>query len=362
MISFSWHYVLSSVPTHDPGTGEPVPTPVICQELVNALPIHSFQKTEEGVWRERLVDVPVRDDAEAGGAADDVRRAVMALRYASADPDDGTASSSSTSPSSLSGASSTSKPSESAKKIPRLRFVLPPDTTPALGSMLRVNNRGSPIEEDNPTAASLKSLPPGSIVKACPEGLVLVQDIADRIERCGGGASLIIDYGGDGSSGGDTLHGFRMHAQVHLLSRPGEVDVNANVDFGALREAVNQRVSLEGSLERKRRREGGRASAKTAGVSGDATNGAEGKSEGKPKRSRPRPEAFGPITQGKFLAKMGVVQRVERKIEDPATADDKADEIYSAMERLMAPDQMGERYKVLAIAVRKEGLFPPPAF
>ena len=59
---------------------------------------------------------------------------------------------------------------------------------------------------------------------------------------------------------------------------------------------------------------------------------------------------------------MGIVQRVEKKIEDPDTTDEEAFEIYSAMERLIVAEQMGERYKVLAIAPKKDGLFPPPGF
>ena len=43
-ICFSWHDTLSSVTTHDAVTGRPIPTFVICQELVDALPIHRFQK------------------------------------------------------------------------------------------------------------------------------------------------------------------------------------------------------------------------------------------------------------------------------------------------------------------------------
>jgi NADH dehydrogenase [ubiquinone] 1 alpha subcomplex assembly factor 7 len=346
IICFSWHDVLSSVPTHDAATGEPIPTFIVCQELVDALPIHSFQKIDGGVWRERLVDVAIRDESEATAAAKDIRLAV-ARRYASAEPSDGETTSSSD----LASTSTQSASETNEEKIPRLRFVLPPDTTPALRTILRVNNRGSPIE-DNPTAQSLDSLPVGSIIEACPEGLLLVQDIADRIEKCHGGAALIIDYGGDGSSGGDTLRGFWKHTQVHPLSRPGEVDVTADVDFGALREAVNRRVGLEESLERKRKQSTNKPSAL-------ANNTVEEKN---PEKSTVGPEAFGPICQGKFLAQMGIVQRVETKILDDTTTDEDADEIFLAMERLMAEDQMGERYKVLAIAAKKDGLFPPPGF
>lgn len=298
------------------------------------------------------MDVAVRDEEEASEAANSVRMAV-ARRYASADSND-TASS-------LSSVTSTSSPDMSPppeinKKIPRLRFVLPPDTTPALRSLLQVNGRGSPIP-DNPSSSSLNSLPVGSIIEACPEGLVLVQDIADRIEKCRGGAALIIDYGGDGSTGGDTLRGFWKHTQVHPLSKPGEVDVTADVDFGALREAVNRRVSLSESLERKRRQQQ-RGRARNASSVNGSEETTTGPSEGEPSR----PEAFGPISQGSFLAQMGIVQRVEKKIEDPETTDEEAYELYSAMERLMLAEQMGERYKVLVIAPKKDFLFPPPGF
>jgi len=366
-IHFSWHDVLSSVPTHDAVTGKPIPTFIICQELVDALPVHSFQKIEGGVWRERLVDVAIRDDSEASESTKDVHLAV-ARRYASAESDDAASSPASLAPSKKTPAASTS--SESGKKIPRLRFVLPPDTTPALRSMLRVNNRGSPIiDENNPTSKSpLDSLPVGSIIEACPEGLLLAQDIADRIEKCHGGAALIVDYGGDGSSGGDTVRAFWRHTQVHPLSRPGEVDVTADVDFGALREAVNQRMGVQESLERRRMKEGGKArSAESASeISKDTTKHLvqvkEYSNEESNNKAPLHPEAFGPVSQGKFLAQMGIVQRVEKKIEDPATTDEQAYEMYSAMERLMLAEQMGERYKVLAIAAKKQGLFPPPGF
>ena len=86
-ICVSWHDTLSSVPTHDTITNRPIPTFVICQELVDALPIHSFQKIDGGVWRERLVDVAIRDESEASEAADKVRSAVV-RRYANAEVDE----------------------------------------------------------------------------------------------------------------------------------------------------------------------------------------------------------------------------------------------------------------------------------
>ena len=344
-ISVEWHDVLSSVPTHDTD-GNPIPTFIICQELVDALPIHSFQKIDGGVWRERLIDCAIRDDSEASAEADKVRMAV-ARKYASAEDASAAASKSS--------ASSSSTP-ESTKKLPRLRFVLPPDTTPALRTLLRVDGAGSPLP-DNHASQSLDSLPAGSIIEACPEGLILVQDIASRIEKCRG-AALIIDYG-DNGAGGDTLRGFWRHTQVHPLSRPGEVDVTADVDFGALREAVNRRVSLEESLERKR----GTRNTDNSLTEAELVSELKDKlGENRTTNKTIKPEAFGPIPQGKFLCSMGIVERVENYIGKDETTDEQADEICSALERLVSVDQMGERYKVLAIAAKKEGLFPPPGF
>ena len=72
--------------------------------------------------------------------------------------------------------------------------------------------------------------------------------------------------------------------------------------------------------------------------------------------------AFGPITQGRFLASMGIVERVSSLIEDENTTDDEAEDLYSGLERLLAPEQMGERYKVMAIARKKDAIFAPPGF
>ena len=338
-ISVNWHDVLSSVPTQCPESGDPIPTFIICQELVDALPIHSFQKIENDQWRERLVDVAVRDKEEESTEVSNIKRAAGKMKYSAAESSDSITDSFSN--------TSTTSQEKGSKKLPRLRFVLPPDTTPALRTLLRVNGSGVPVE-GNPTAQALNDLPTGSVVEACPEGLLLAQDIADRIEKCNGGAALLIDYGEDGASSRDTLRGFWRHTQVHPLSRPGEVDVTADVDFAALREAVNQRVGLEESLKRKLSEEGKVLSPSTQTIDDE-----------KPIN---RPEAFGPVSQGQFLASMGIVQRVEKQIEADSTTDEQAYELYSALERLVAADQMGERYKVLAIARKKDGLFPPAGF
>jgi SAM-dependent MidA family methyltransferase len=66
--------------------------------------------------------------------------------------------------------------------------------------------------------------------------------------------------------------------------------------------------------------------------------------------------------QGRFLASMGIVERVVGLIEDEKTTDEESEDLYSALERLIVPEQMCERYKVLDIARKKDVIFAPPGF
>ncbi|MEN3377832.1 MAG: dehydrogenase [ubiquinone] 1 alpha subcomplex assembly factor 7 [Hyphomicrobiales bacterium] len=125
-----------------------------------------------------------------------------------------------------------------------------------------------------------------------------------------GGAALIIDYGYAETRLGETLQGVRRHGYADPLSDPGEVDLTAHVDFGALAQA-------------------GRAS-------GMSVNG--------------------PLTQGEFLHRLGIAQRATR-LKANATPQ-QATDIDSALARLTAPGQMGELFKVLAIADPKLGAMP----
>jgi SAM-dependent MidA family methyltransferase len=125
-----------------------------------------------------------------------------------------------------------------------------------------------------------------------------------------GGAALIIDYGHAASGFGDTLQAVADHTFADPLAAPGEADLTAQVDFAALaRTAV---------------REGARAP--------------------------------GPLTQGDFLRRLGIEQRAAR-LKANATQQQAAD-IDAALARLTAPDQMGELFKVLAIADPKLGALP----
>ena len=255
-----------------------ISTYVICQEFVDALPVHVFEKSVDG-WRERMVDVAVAPEDQDESAP--IEKEPV--------------------------------PTGTPEKKPRLRIVLSPNVSPACKTLLNVNPENGQKEDDDS--------PVGQVCEVCPEGILLMQDIAKLLQR-NGGAALIVDYGQEGST--DSLRGFSRHQQVNFLSRPGQVDITADVDFSALRHAVNQLV---------------------VDVKDDKSI-----------------FAFGPITQGRFLASMGIVERVVGLIEDEKTTDEEAEDLYSALERLIAPEQMGERYKVLAIARKKDAIFAPPGF
>lgn len=226
------------------------PVMMVLQEFIDALPVHVFQMTEEG-WRERLIDV-----------------------VSAADP----------------------KP-ESDELRPRLRQVLAPNVTPAVELFLESSN--------------YHNQPVGTVVEVCPEGIMLVQDIAKVLDE-NEGAALIFDYGQEGT--GDTLRAFSNHKQVPLTSSPGQVDITADVDFFALKQSIKDGET----------------------------------------------QAFGPVTQGEFLMRMGAGEMVIKKIEEPATTEEEAVAFSDALKYLVMPEHMGERFKVLAIGKKKEGIFAPP--
>ncbi|TMJ06205.1 MAG: class I SAM-dependent methyltransferase [Alphaproteobacteria bacterium] len=133
--------------------------------------------------------------------------------------------------------------------------------------------------------------------------------LAGRIAQHGG-AALIIDYGHTESGFGDTLQAVRGHAFTDPLEGPGEADLTAQVDFAA----VVIWAQHQGAVTR------------------------------------------GPIPQGEFLRRLGIEQRAAR-LKGSATPQQAAD-IDAAVTRLTAPDQMGELFKVLAIAAPKLGPLP----
>jgi NADH dehydrogenase [ubiquinone] 1 alpha subcomplex assembly factor 7 len=164
-----------------------------------------------------------------------------------------------------------------------------------------------------PYAAVLPDAPSGAQAEICEAGLALAAAIGARLERDGGSA-LIVDYGYDRGGRGASLQAVRSHRGADILDRPGETDISAHVDFAAL-----------------------------ARASGMPT--------------------FGPAGQGEFLRRLGIMQRAETL---KARANDaQRAAIDAALARLIASDQMGTLFRVLAVGDNRSaapaGFSDPPS-
>ena len=199
--------------------------------------------------------------------------------------------------------------------VPRLRQVLAPDVTPAVELF---------FQNSNSTVAH--NAPVGTVFEVCPEATLLVQDMAQVIEERGG-VALMIDYGQEGS--GDTLRAFSNHTQVPLTSYPGQVDVTADVDFFALKNCLVKRQERLSQF-------------------------------GNKNDSDEIISAFGPVTQGEFLMRMGASDMVIALIEQDSTTTEQANKFAEALKFLVFPEHMGEKFKVMAIGRKRDGIFAPP--
>ena len=166
---------------------------------------------------------------------------------------------------------------------------------------------GAPVARDDlPTVAD-----EDAIAELNEAGTVLAHAIGRRL-AVQGGAAVAIDYGHAMSAAGETLQAVRAHDYADPLTDPGSADITAHVDFAALARA-----------------------AQAAGA-----------------------QTFGPVPQGWFLAALGVLRRAERLAEGK---DDKSRAmIETALKRLIAPSEMGNLFKVLAIAA--PGMTAPAGF
>lgn len=148
----------------------------------------------------------------------------------------------------------------------------------------------------------------GAVIELRPAGEALAGELARRLAGHGG-AALIIDYGPAESGVGDSLQAVRGHAFHPVLDDPGECDLTAHVDFAALARA-----------------------ARRAGAA-----------------------VHGPVTQGAFLARLGIATRAAMLAAGNAA---RRREVEAAVRRLTAPDAMGELFKVMALA---DPALPAPA-
>ena len=116
-----------------------------------------------------------------------------------------------------------------------------------------------------------------------------------------GGIALIIDYGHERTSAGETLQAVRGHSFAPVLADPGEQDLTSHVDFEAVAAAAcgaNAKASLL-------------------------------------------------VTQGEWLIRLGIEARAQALLR---ANPERAGEIEAALERLTARDRMGGLFKVMALS------------
>ena len=168
---------------------------------------------------------------------------------------------------------------------------------------------GTPRLPDENIPAGFADSAEGTVLETQPAANAIAEEIGARLAR-DGGAALIIDYGYLKTAPGDTLQALYRHAFDDPLARPGEADLTAHVNFEALAAAA-------------------------------ARSGAT---------------ALPPLTQGEFLLRSGLLERAGALGAGKAHKEQEA--IRDAVERLAAPEQMGNLFKVLALTSDGRS-FPP---
>jgi SAM-dependent MidA family methyltransferase len=148
----------------------------------------------------------------------------------------------------------------------------------------------------------------GDIVEVRPGEDELIAGLTRRTAPL---AALFIDYGPADAEQGDTLQAVRGHIPVDLFAAPGMSDITAHVRFGPLADK-----------------------ARGAGFTVDTA-----------------------LTQAEFLGRLGAVERASRLM---AASPEHAASVEAGIARLLSPQGMGTRFKVLAM--RSPRLPPLPAF
>lgn len=146
-------------------------------------------------------------------------------------------------------------------------------------------------------------MPEGSVFEYAPLATTVMQQLCRFIKQHGG-ALLAIDYGDDAPLSerfGDTLQALRAHTMVDIFDEPGHSDLTAHVAFSSL-----------------------------AMIAQEENCGTEPV-----------------ITQREFLTQLGIRLRAE-KLAARAT-EEQARDLYSGLDRLIDPHQMGDLFKVLQV-------------
>ena len=155
------------------------------------------------------------------------------------------------------------------------------------------------------------SRPTEPIFELCEPARAFIQSLAARV-AAHPGAALLLDYGPEHSTPGDSLQAIANGRPADPLSPPGTADLTAHVDFAAL-----ARI------------------ARNAGAA-----------------------VYGPIPQGPFLARLGLFQRTGRLARGQPPR--RAAALIEAAQRLAEPNRMGRLFKAMAIC--SPGAPMPPGF
>ena len=139
----------------------------------------------------------------------------------------------------------------------------------------------------------------GEIVEISPARELAVRALSKHLVD-NGGVALLIDYGYARSTVGDTLQAVHAHCYAPVLNNPGEQDLTAHVDFEIVAAAAQDEGAHVTPL----------------------------------------------VSQGEWLRRLGIEARAEALVQ---ANPQQAENIRSALKRLIAPDQMGELFKVIAI-------------
>lgn len=140
----------------------------------------------------------------------------------------------------------------------------------------------------------------GTVIEHSQAAHAFVGALAARLTAAPGGA-LFLDYGPTTSTYGDSLQALRDGRPADPLAAPGSADLTAHVDFAGL--------------------------AATARAAGAAIHG--------------------PIPQGVFLTRLGLMQRTDRLAR--ARPPGKALALIAAARRLVEPHRMGRLFKAMAL-------------
>jgi SAM-dependent MidA family methyltransferase len=170
-------------------------------------------------------------------------------------------------------------------------------------------------DDHRPRSLPLGVMPhEGAIFEEAVDGTLFAAVEFGRCSRMRPFAALLIDYGHQSTSFGDTLQAVAGHRPVSPFHAPGETDLTVQVDFAQFAHAC--RNAKDGPLA-----------------------------------------VDGPLTQGEFLGRLGIVERASRLMSaNPAMAAG----IEMSVARLIAPQGMGSRFQ--AIGVRSPVLPKLPGF